>query len=372
MSERPIEAEFREYTRGNLPKQDEPEVYPWAGVVTDPRVLAHLDNMARNYCPDLYEEDMPDKFEDTPYCKMIVRKYGTQSATQSMQMGNMGHLSFFSGFVGYSKDVSGMQTLMALMNMIEEAPVFIAYLYGVMGKGKSNFAMLLFEVFESVYGEDNIYRAANISSDSVDEEIREYSRMVELLEERRERVQAGEDVDEMLMLIDEAAQIFTGSGADSWKARALAKILKLARKAKSNIILVGQDGKDIDPALRALCTTFVEKQSKTSAVFWRDIKNRQGLDKMMKLSGVPETSLDWSTWDEGEFKFEDGDEEDVLTQADLDELVKQHEREMMAILDATTDMTQQEIGDVYEVSDKTVRRAKSKHQDELRDLGLID
>lgn len=370
---RPPEAEFREYTRGKLPKQDEPEVHVWTGLIADPRIRAHLDYMKRIYNPDAFDVEMPQKFEDTQYCKDIIAKFSTESGTQSLLGGNIGHLNFFSGLVGYERDVSGMQALMNVQQMIESAPVFIAYVFGIMGSGKSNFALLLFEVFESVYGEDNIYRAANITSDSVDEEIREYSRMVNLLEERRDRMQDGEDLDEMLILIDEAAQIFTGSGADQWKAKALAKILKLARKSAANVILIGQDGKDIGPSLRSLCTTFVEKKSQKQAVFWRDVKDREGLDKRMKLSKIPETSLDWSTWDEGEFKFDQGDKEDLPTEEELEELQTQHKQEMMAILDVSTDMTQQEIAGIYDYeSTKAVRRAKKKHEETLRELGLID
>ena len=47
-------------------------------------------------------------------------------------------------------------------------------------------------------------------------------------------------------MIDESAQIFTGSEADQHKARALAKLLKLARKANANMVVIGQDGKGVD------------------------------------------------------------------------------------------------------------------------------
>jgi len=50
--------------------------------------------------------------------------------------------------------------------------------------------------------------------------------------------------------------------------------------------------------------------------------------------------------------------------------VQEHEREMMAILDATSDLTQAEIGAQYDVSDKTVRRAKQRYADAIEELGL--
>jgi hypothetical protein len=252
--------------------------------------------------------------------------------------------------------------------------VFIAYIYGIMGSGKTDFAFLLLEVIASIYGRENVYMAANLTSTDLDEEIDHYSRIVELLDSRRERMQAGEDLDEFIMVIDEAAQIFTGSGADQHKAKSLAKLLKLARKANANMILIGQDGKDVGPSLRALCTAFVHKESQKKATFYRDVKDRQGIGEMMSLSGIPPTNYDdYSTWDEGEFVFDADDNEDAeghVTQEELDALVREHEWEMMAILDATTELTQPEIGDLYDVTDKTVRRAKKRYADELGELGL--
>jgi len=150
-------------------------------------------------------------------------------------------------------------------------------------------------------------------------------------------------------------------------------MLKLARKANANMVLIGQDGKDVGPSLRALCTAFIHKESQKKATFYRDVKDRQGIGEMMSLSGIPPTNYDdYSTWDEGEFVFDADDEsdEDLVTRAELDELVQEHEREMMAILDATSDLTQAEIGAQYGVSDKTVRRAKQRYADELEELGL--
>jgi hypothetical protein len=369
-SSRPIEAEFREYTRDNLPNQEHNDVYWFTGLVQNEVVREHLARCEEAYKP---VEGMPREFRDTQYAQEIVKKYGSHTATRALQVGNMGQLNYFSGLVGYQKDVSGMQVLMGLMKLIEDIPVFITYIYGIMGAGKTDLAFLLLEVFASIYGRENVYMAANLTSEDLDEEIDHYSRIVEILDERRERMQAGENLDEFIMVIDEAAQIFTGSGADQHKAKALAKMLKLARKANANMVLIGQDGKDVGPSLRALCTAFIHKESQKKATFYRDVKDRQGIGEMMSLSGIPPTNYDdYSTWDEGEFVFDADDEsdEDLVTRAELDELVQEHEREMMAILDATSDLTQAEIGAQYGVSDKTVRRAKQRYADELEELGL--
>ncbi|WP_137284188.1 zonular occludens toxin domain-containing protein [Halorussus salinisoli] len=367
-----IEAEFREYIRGDLPNQDDdPDAHPWTGIVQDRQLRDVLAFAEAHYQP--LTANAPRSFEETDVVRRITRDHGTHTGTDALAAGNLGQLSYFSGLVSYKKDVSGMKVLMSLQSMIENIPVFIGYIYGLMGSGKTDFAFLLLEVFASIYGRDSVYMAANVSSDDLDEEIDHYSRIVDLLEERRERIQAGESLDPFVIVIDEAAQIFSGSGADQHRAKQLAKLLKLARKSNANIILIGQDGKDIDASLRALCTVFIEKQSQKKAVFWQDVKDRQGINEMMSLSGIPPTNYDFSTWDEGDFVFDDdGDDEDLPTEEDIRDLERQHEREMMALLAVSTDMTQAEIGDVYGVSEKTVRRAKRDHDDKLRDLGLLD
>ncbi|WP_232686487.1 helix-turn-helix domain-containing protein [Halobacterium zhouii] len=375
-SSKPIEAEFREYALGTLPNQEHRDVHPIVGMIPNKDVRHYVMFQAEAYdadAPMFDGRDMPDSFWDTELAREIKRKYGTDTGTDALLSGNMGQLNYFSGLVSYQKDVSGMQTLMSLQKLIEDIPVFISYIYGIMGAGKTDFAFLLLEVFASIYGRENVCMAANLTSDDLDEEIDHYSRIVEILDSRRERMQAGEDLDEFIMVVDEAAQIFTGSGSDQHKAKALAKLLKLARKANANLILIGQDGKDIGPSLRALCTAFIHKESEKKTTFYRDVKNRQGMGEMMTLSGIPPTNYDdYSTWDEGEFIFDaDGDDdEDLVTQEELDELIKEHEREMMALLDATTELTQAAIAEKYGVKSRTVRRAKQRYEDELEDLGL--
>ena len=367
--ERPIEAEFREYLREGLPEQDGVDAHPWTGLVQDRELR---DVLA--FCSEAYEpltEGAVREFEDHPVARRVTKQHGTHAGTQALQAGNMSQLSFFSGLVGYKSDVSGMQTLMQLQKIVEETPVFIAYLFGMMGSGKTDFSMLLLEVYTSVYGEDSVQRVANITSDSVDEEVTRYGRVVELLEDRRDRIQDGEDIDPLVIVIDEAAQIFSGSGADQHRAKQLAKLLKLARKSNANILLIGQDGKDIGPSLRALCTVFVHKNEKKQATLYQDVKNREGQGEMMSLDGVPATSLDYSTWDEGDFVFDDEDDEDLPSWDDIKRLEEDHDREMMAILSVSSDMTNTEIGREYDVSERTVRRAKSEYEAELEDLGLV-
>jgi hypothetical protein len=357
-------AELREWVFGSLPNQDDDSpAHEWAGEIDDPDVRQYL-----SFAAEVVDDG--EEFDD--FQKSVRGIHTTEAVHKSIQTGNMARAAYMSGLVGYQQDVSGMRVLMSLMNMIENIPVFVGYIYGIMGAGKTNFAMLLLEVFISVYGRDNVYLAANVTSKDLDEEIDHYSRIVEILEDRRERIQNGEELDTFVMVIDEAAQIFTGSGSDQHKAKQLAKILKLARKSDANLILIGHDGKDIGPSLRALCTLFVHKESQTTATFYRDVRNRQGIGEMMSLSGITPTNIQHSTWDEGEFIFDadaDGDA-GPITDDDIEEMEKEHEKEMMAILATTTEMTNEAVADKYDTSEATVRRAIKANQGKLDEIGI--
>jgi len=362
-------AELREWVFGTLPTQKDQDspAHEWAGEIDDPDVRAYMSFAAEV----IEDKEVFDEFQ-----KSVRGIHTTEAVHQAVQTGNMARAAYFSGLVGYKKDVSGMKALMSLLDLIENTPVFIAYVFGAMGHGKTNFTMLMLQCFIRIYGRENLYLTANLTSDDLDEEVTKYSRIVELLESRREKIQAGEDVDELVIVVDEAAQELTGSGKDQHQAKVFAKLLKLARKAKAHIIFIGQDGKDIGPSLRSLCTMFLHKESEKTAVIYRDVKDRQGIGKLQTLSKVPETDIGHSTWDEGEFDFDteniDVDEEDEITEADIKELETDHERETMAILATSTEMKDDEVGDLYDVSGRTVRRAKKEYEDKLQNIGLIE
>lgn len=368
---RPAESEFREYALGRLPKQEHRDVHPVVGMIPDKDIRHYVMFQAEAYDPDAPEfdgVDMPRDFWDTDFAQEIIRKYGTDVGTNALESGNVGQLQYFSGLVGYKTDVSGMQTLMKTQQLIEKFPVFILYIFAPMGFGKTDFALLMIEVFYSVYGDENVITGSNIGSwDEGDAYIDTYEDYITWLKEGRD------DDKHRIFILDEGSQNLTGSGSDQQNQQVLAKMLKLARKYGGHLIIIGHDGKDVGPGIRALASAVVEKTDTKEAVFWHDVKDREGIGKILSLSGVPQTSMtydteDISTWSMGE---DDGDGDgDEVTQADLDALEETHERRIMALLDVTTDMTQTEIGELYDVGDRAVRRAKARYGDELGELGL--
>lgn len=363
------EPEFREYAIGRLPNQDHKDVHRHAGLVTDDTARFLLTRMVEAYEP--LTPDAPESAWEMGAVQRVVRQAGTETAQQALESGNYGVLNFMSGLVSYQRDASGLRSLNRLHRLIEDTPVFISYIYGIMGSGKTDFSMLLVEMFRTVYGGDSVDVWTNFQTYESDiTEVHRYSEIIEELEVRGEEARENDGTDdEMLIIIDEAAQIFTGSGSDQQKAKHLAKLLKLARKSGAHVILIGQDGKDVGPSLRALCTVFVKKESKKKASFYRDVNDREGVDKMMSLSGVPGTGLGFQTYDEGSFVFDVDDDADDVDVEELERDIERHKRRMMAVLDAAdNDMTQAEIAETYDVAERTVRRSKD-HVD-LDELGF--
>ena len=360
-----VAPEFREYSLGTLGGVEHRDVHRHAGLVRDEQVERLLSRCVEAYEP--LDPEMPASFWETELATKILRSEGTKTARVALESGQHDTLDYITGLVGYESDASGMKALLSLQDLVENTPVFISYIYGLMGSGKTDFSLLLTEVFEAVYGD--ITLVTNFDVSEQDEEIHRWSVLQDRMEDRLEQTKAGNEPDDRLVvIIDEAAQVMTGSGSDQQKAKRVAKMLKLARKSQTDVILIGQDGKDIGPSLRSLCTMMVEKQSQKKAVFWRDVKDREGQDKITELSGVPPTDITYNTYDEGAFTFDDDGGSD---DADLEELEKEHERRMMAVLDLTSDSTQSEIADTYDVSEKTVRRARQEYESELRDEGLV-
>lgn len=364
--------EFREYAMGALPV-DHRDVHRHAGLVQDKTAQRMLTQAAEAYEP--LKMDAPDSFWETQFATQIIRSSGTETATRALQHGHHHVLDYMSGLVGYETDASGIRAFAKFQQLIERTPVFIGYIWGLMGSGKTDFSVLTaVQIMDTVF--DNTRVFTNFECDGADERVKRYSRLIEVMEERRETLKNGGDPgDEVVVVIDEAAQLFTGSGADQQKSKALAKLLKLARKSQVHILLIGQDGKDIGPSLRALCTVFVEKKSKKNVVFWSDVKNREGIHKIMSLKGVPATDINFNTYDEGSFIFDpdEEDEEDAESvRKRLEALEKEHERKMMTLLsELDNGMSQQEIAELYGYSSaKTVRRARQKYSDELSEMGV--
>ncbi|WP_231587973.1 hypothetical protein [Halostagnicola sp. A56] len=151
----------------------------------------------------------------------------------------------------------------------------------------------------------------------------------------------------------------------------------MARKSNAHMFLIGQDGKDIDKALRALCTVFVHKSALTQAKIFKTIKDRQGEDLMGRLDGVPPTDIHFKTYDEGKFIFddEDKDEDDFASKEEFENFKQEKEDEKLAAVYAFTDRSMSDMVAFSDYTSKsTVREKIKQHKDELldEDADLID
>ena len=370
---RPVAAELREYALGRLPKQKHRDINSHAGLVDDRDVSEWLSMVLEARRSGMLERDVAES-----YVGRITPLHATEMAGDMMMLRNELALSYFTGLVGYKKDVAGIQALQNMVELILRNPVAIFYLFGPPGFGKSNFALLLAElvlyVYETLEGEE-VKVISNIPSW---EEAHEVINDTPALE--KELIEGRSDDLVRLIVIDEASQKLSGAGADQSAQRELAKLLFLARRANANVIFIGHDGKDVGPSIRALCAAVVEKEGLKQATFYRDVVNREGVGKIMSLSKIPETNMTY--WDEDvsewytsdEMGVDESDEDVEALQKRLEELEAEHVRKMMAMLgwqskkSEGSGLTQAEIGEIYGVSDKTVRRNMERYEGEFAHL----
>lgn len=357
-----IAAELREYGLGNLDVEHD-DLSRIVGLIPDEEVRDMLLFQNRVYEP---VDDMPRNFWETDYAEEIIEKQATHMATRAVQNNNISEMEFLTGLVGYESDVSGMKALLSLQQLIRDAPVFIAYIFAAMGFGKTDFSLLICEVFEAVY--DKVKFGANIESwDEADAHIESFTELEEWFRGNKE-----DDYDRVFVL-DEASQNLTGKGGDIKNQEALAKMLRLTRKYDGHLIIIGHDGKDVGPAVRTLATTIVEKKSQKEAVFWRDVQDRQGRGEIMSLSGIPPTDMEYDTEEETDWEMDIGEDEDVWTEEDVDDLLYEEDRKKMALLDLhADDLQQKEIAEWFDVTSKTVRRARKQYEDEFANLSAGD
>ncbi|MBP1986997.1 ATP-binding protein [Halolamina salifodinae] len=364
-------AEFREYARGTL-DVDHQTVHPWAGEIEDPLVRQFMAFAAEAYDPeyaaDEYDDDeeVPTNFEDTDVAQEIRRKYGTETATEAFHRRDKTQLSFFSGLVNYDSDASGMGVISELMKMIKKEPVLILYIWGAMGNGKTDFALLLIQVFEAVYSEDSVKVASNIQSfERGDQYIDNYRDWQNWLEEGEV-----DDDYERILIIDEAAQALSGVGSDAQNSAEVGKKLKLARKYSGHVIFIGQDGKDVGPAIRSLTSYCVHKTAEKEATFYLDVKNRRGVEERLSLSEIPPTDYEYKTGDISSWGMlgEEEEYDEYMSEQEaeewLEEEIEDYERELMGWLGWQSDLTRAEIAEHFDVSEKTVTRNKKRFEDE--------
>jgi len=360
--ELPPSAVAREHSRQNLEDRD-PEEYPHAGVVGSHRVRRLLDALTDYYDPEVAArtvegtdpEQLPPRIEDTRLYEMLIGREATETLTRSIHNGDEQTQSYFAGAPDQTRDVSGLGAITELEEHVgRSAPII--YIFGEPGSGKTNFGLLLSQLWMREHPEGEI--GSNIRTwQECDRWIPRYPELDEWLGENLEEMDSGgttqaEDANHRLFVFDEASSHASGRGKQGYEAgKLLGPLIYKIRKTRAGLIIIGHDGRDVHPAVRTLATVVERNRGEVKkATLWEDVKDREGRGKIMDLSGIPETdyryddgeATSWS-WDTEE-EDEGVDIERVESMAE--DMAEREVKKLGARLAAEDwiELTQEEIG----------------------------
>jgi len=364
--------ELREYATGRL---DTPhsDVHEIAGLIDDPEARETYLFMAENYdrtiYPDEVAKELPRRFEDTVLARRFLEKHATDTATKAIQDGNLSQVAYITGMPSYKPDVSGMHAIDQLEDwLVNSEQCKLIYCAALMGRGKTDFSLLLFEIINRHYSrlQDagavdvpdpefacNFHAYPDAETDAHIEEIHSYS-------ELQEWADGGSSDDEKWFIFDEASTELTAqSGANAQDvAEVFAPFVKKMRKSGVNMIVIGHDRGDVHPAIRAIAS-FLDKTGTKTAEIYEGISSREPHGHLMSLSGIPETGWDYDTddvadwtWDE---EIETGGEDDPGGISEQ-EWNNWRDSRIAAVYDAT-DLNQTEVGELFGVSQAKVSNA---------------
>jgi hypothetical protein len=270
----------------------------WAGYV-DEEILEILDRMERAFA-DIDESPRGNsKYEE------LVNKALNQATTRAVRDGNEALLRNIVGEHGDRNDVSGIQTIRKVRNKVAR-PAYVAYVYGVMGSGKTDFSLFLAELWEDEMDARNYDTelASNITSWRRSKTVDSYDGLLNWLGD------AGNEGPRKLFVFDEASKHASGYADDAAQSRELGKLVNLFRKYQASLIVVGHTGKDIHPDILRKTTHVVHKRSKQEADV-SEVETEAGGNwddrNTLELSNIPKTNFNYDsyeastwTWNEGE------------------------------------------------------------------------
>ena len=381
--------EFREYALDNL-EVDHSDVHPIAGLGIPPEIRRVLMFMADNYSPPRYEdgrvvEGYPRDFWETDLAQRAVRKHATDTATTAVREDNVSQLATMVGQPSHDSDISGLHEIADLEDwLVQNEDCMLIYIASLMGRGKTDFASLIFELIDHHYQRlrDSIddYStvpefAANFALDPASGSDAEVDLVNDYPTLRSEWFQdEGSSADDVRWFIfDEASSELTAQNAANAQkvVERMGSLVKKMRKHGVNLIVIGHDRQDVHPAIRSMCK-YIDKTSKKQAKIYEGIQQREPYNLQLEIGGIPETSWSYDTNDSAVWSWGDGIEDDDVGM-DPEE-VSEYVKDQM-ILQATRayldhdSLTQSDAADLFSSDDISISPSTiSRRQSEVKEL----
>ena len=291
-------AKFREYVEGTVRPEDDVRPYEFVGKVPE-----HAEDVLIKL-KKAYEQYGTGRFEDTDWYRRTVPALMSEKAGTALRGDDLVDMQSFVGEPQTTKDVSGIGVLRELRNGIRR-PAYTAYVHGHMGDGKTDFALLLAELWEDELQSRNYSTeiGSNVRSFQQGETITEWKAFMDWLEETKD-----DSGVRKLFVFDEASSHASGYSKQAQEGRRLGKLVNLIRKYQASMIMIGHTGKDLHKDVRRKVIHRIRKRGKKEAVLRTrtDVGGGEGdLSEEMTLTGIPQTSFDYdhmeaSDWDWGE------------------------------------------------------------------------
>lgn len=290
-------SELREFVDDNL-ERNNTDVHSHTGLVSDEQSLRIMSILEEMYQPNKHP-DLPYSFKDTKLGQMLRKRNATQVATQAVKDGNISQMKYVTGRQSYNNDVSGIHTLRKLRNQID-SDAYIQYMFGHMGNGKTEFAILQAELAVKELGYET---ASNIKSWSEkDKYIFSFGDLLTWLADGQEvnNLKDFQDLDieesNKLVIFDEASNHASGYSDDAYETqKKLGKLVKLIRKVGGNLIIIGHTGKDVHPDIRRITNDCVKKVSKKTAEYYNSVEEAEGKGHKFTISHIPRTNFSYDT-----------------------------------------------------------------------------
>jgi hypothetical protein len=272
------------------PAKESPS-YWWVPFVSDPKVLRGLLVMKTSYEREIMADHLgvdlreaPARLEETDLFRQIFRTSAGMSVDQALRQSDLDRQSAMIGLES-SDDASGVSKLLRLIDRIEEG--YIAYMFGQMGSGKTDFAVLISELWSRMQPE-GAEIASNVESFERAETIKRYERLKDWVEEDRDRPQ--------LFVFDEASSNASGYSQDAHKVQnRFRNLLQSFRKHRSNLLIIGHTGKDVHPHIRRQTNDCIEKESKKDAAIYESVEEGEGQNLRFEISGIEPAAWEYDT-----------------------------------------------------------------------------
>lgn len=318
-------AELKSYLENNLSSENT-ELFPHTALVSNSETLELMNLFETAY--DGSQEGMPYRFKDTDLGEQLRRSEATKTATNAVQEGNISQMKFISGKQSYNIDATSLHALISLREKLGK-PAYVQYLFGHMGNGKTDFAILQGELGKRELGYEI---GSNVKSlKEKDEYIRNYGELLQWLAEGQEVKSIDEiiekdiTVSDKLFIFDEASSHASGYADDAYETqKKLGVMVKKMRKVGCRLIVIGHTGKDIHPDIRRLAECAKKVSKKTVEYYNTVTENGKGDGFKDSVSGIPKTN--WDSYDTNEITSWDWSDVPKEAQEELSEDLQENEK----------------------------------------------